>query len=57
MFILGIWFRFLQESFLGVDATIPSVFAGVVTIVGLCTGIDGELIGATNSVVFNVRRS
>lgn len=54
MLTLGIWFRFLQESFLRVDATIPSVFAGVVTIVGLCTGIDGELIGATNAVVFNV---
>lgn len=54
MLILGIWFRFLQESFLGVNATIPSVFAGVITIVGLCTAIDGDLIAATNSVVFNV---
>jgi hypothetical protein len=54
MFILGIWFRFLQESLLGANSSIPCMFAGVVTIVGLCTGIDGGLLGATNSVVFNV---
>ena len=54
MMTLGVWFRFLQESFLGMHATTPAMFAGVVTIVGTCTGIDGDLIGATNSVVFNV---
>ena len=54
MFVLGIWFRFLQESFLRVNSSIPCMFAGVVTIVGLCTAIDGDLLSATNSVVFNV---
>ena len=54
MMILGVWFRFLQECFLGVNATIPCVFAGVITIVSLCTALDGDLIAATNSVVFNV---
>jgi hypothetical protein len=53
MFVLGIWFRFLQESFLGIGAAIPCMLAGVVTIVGLCIAIDGDLLVATNSVIFN----
>ena len=54
MILLGIWFRVLQESFLGTDATIPSMLAGVVTIWMLATGVGGDLLGPTNTVIFNV---
>lgn len=54
MVLLGIWFRVLQESFLGLDATIPAMLAGVATIWVLSTGVGGDLLGPTNTVIFNL---
>jgi hypothetical protein len=54
MLLLGIWFRFLQESFLGIHATIPAMLAGIVTILTLSSGLGGDLLGATNMVIFNI---
>jgi hypothetical protein len=54
MAFLGVWFRFLQESFLGIDATIPAMLAGIVTILALATGVGGDLLGATNRITFPV---
>jgi hypothetical protein len=54
MALLGVWFRFLQESFLGIDATIPALLAGIVTILSLAAGVGGDLLGATNRVTFAV---
>jgi hypothetical protein len=54
MALLGVWFRLLQESYLGVDATIPAMLAGVITILTLATGVGGDMLGATNTVIFNI---
>jgi hypothetical protein len=54
MTLLGMWFRFLQESFLGIDATIPAMLAGIVTILSLAAGVGGDMLGATNRVTFAV---
>jgi hypothetical protein len=54
MMLMGIWFRFLQESFLNIDATIPAMLAGIVTILMLSAGLGGDLLGATNSVIFAI---
>jgi hypothetical protein len=54
MTLLGVWFRFLQESFLGIHATIPAMLAGIVTILTLSAGVGGDLLGPTNSVIFAV---
>jgi hypothetical protein len=54
MTLLGVWFRFLQESFLRIDATIPAMLAGVVAVLTLATGVEGTMLGATNTVIFNV---
>jgi hypothetical protein len=54
MTLLGVWFRFLQESFLGIDATIPAMLAGTVAILTIAPGLGGDLLGPTNGVIFNV---
>jgi hypothetical protein len=54
MALLGIWFRFLQESFLGIDATIPSMLAGVSTILAVAPSVGGDMLGPTNGVVFSI---
>jgi hypothetical protein len=54
MFALGAWFSFLQQYFLSATATIPALLAGAVSILTLCTGLESDLLNATNSIVFNV---
>lgn len=54
MILLGVWFRFLQDSFLRIDATIPAMLAGVVTILVLASALGGDLVTPTSGVVFNV---
>ncbi len=54
MALLGAWFRWLQESFLSVNATIPSLFAGVVALFAIAHQVDGGVIGPINGVVFNL---
>lgn len=52
MTLLGMWFRFLQEYFLGLNATIPAILAGVVTILTLASGVGGDLISPTSGLIF-----
>jgi hypothetical protein len=54
MALMGAWFRFLQESFLGIEATIPAILTGVITILTLASGLGGDMLGATNAVVFAI---
>jgi hypothetical protein len=54
MALIGIWFRFLQDSFLGIDATIPAMLAGIVTIMALVPNVGGDLLTPTNGVIFRV---
>jgi hypothetical protein len=54
MALLGAWFRWLQEAFLGVDATIPALLAGLLALFALPTGIQGGVIGAINVVPFYI---
>ena len=54
MMFLGVWFRFLQEFFLGANPTTPSLLAGVITVAGTGIGVTGDGLTAINSVVFNV---
>ncbi len=54
MALLGVWFRFLQDSFLRIDATIPAMLAGVVAILTLASGIGGHVFGVTNTVILNI---
>jgi hypothetical protein len=52
MTIVGIFLRYLQESFLGIDATIPAILAGVVSLLSISATLGGELLISVNSVVF-----
>jgi len=54
MALLGIWFRFLQDSFLRMDSTIPAMLAGVVAILVIIPNIGGDLLAPTSGVIFNV---
>jgi hypothetical protein len=54
MGLIGIWFRFLQEYFLRIDATIPEMLAGIVTIIALVPSVGGDLLAPTNGVIFYV---
>ena len=54
MTLLGVWFRFLQDSFLRMDSTIPAMLAGVVVIITIAPNVGGGLLGVTSGVVFNV---
>jgi hypothetical protein len=54
MGVLGIWFRFLQDSFLRIDSTIPAMLAGIVAILTICPALEGDLLSPTNGVIFNV---
>jgi hypothetical protein len=53
MAILGVWFRYLQDSFLRMDSTIPAMLAGVVTTLVISSNIGGDIITPTSGVVFN----
>jgi hypothetical protein len=52
MTLIGMFLRFLQESFLGTDATIPAILAGVVSLLSISATLGGELLTSVNSVVF-----
>jgi len=52
MTLIGIFLRYLQESFLGTDATIPAILAGVVSLLSISATLGGELLISVNSVVF-----
>jgi hypothetical protein len=54
MLVLGVWFRFLQEYFLGPNATTPALLAGVIAVAGTGIGVTGDGLVAFNSVGFNV---
>jgi hypothetical protein len=54
MGLLGVWFRWLQEAFLGVNATIPALFAGVIALFAVAPAIQGAVIAPINGVVYNV---
>jgi hypothetical protein len=54
MAVLGVWFRFLQESFLRIDATIPALLGGIAAILPIATGVGGDLLAAFNTVVLAV---
>lgn len=54
MVVMGAWLRFLQESFLGMDATIPAMLAGIIAILTLAAGVGGDLLAAFNTVIFRV---
>jgi len=54
MAILGVWLRLLQESFLGIHATIPAMLAGIITIIALMGGVEGDLLMPTNGVIFGI---
>jgi len=54
MGLLGVWFRFLQDSFLRMDSTIPAMLAGVVAIMTIAPNIGGDLLGVTSGVVFSI---
>lgn len=54
MTLLGVWFRFLQESFLRIDATIPAMLAGIVTILLLAHGLEADLISPTSGLIFRL---
>jgi hypothetical protein len=54
MALLGAWFRWLHEAFLGPRAAIPSLFAGVVALFAIAPAIQGGVIGPINGVVYNV---
>jgi len=52
--LLGIWFRFLQEYFLRIDATIPAMIAGVVIILALVHGLEGDLVTPTTGLLIRI---
>jgi hypothetical protein len=52
MTLIGIFLRFLQESFLGTEATIPAMLAGVVALLTLAATVGGDILGSVNTVVF-----
>jgi hypothetical protein len=52
--ILGIYFRFLQEYFLRIDATIPAMLAGVLIILVLVHTLEGDLLSPTSGLVIRV---
>lgn len=54
MALMGVWMRLLQESFLRMDATIPMLLAGVVSILVIPPQVEAELLGPINSIVFQV---
>jgi hypothetical protein len=54
MALLGIWFRFLQETFLRSDATIPAMLAGIVTILAIVPTVGGDLLAPTAGVIMTV---
>jgi hypothetical protein len=54
MGILGVWFRFLQDSFLRMDSTIPAMLAGVVITLTISSNIGGDVITPTAGVIFNL---
>jgi hypothetical protein len=54
MAVLGVWFRFLQSSFLRMDSTIPAMLAGIVAILTIAPNVGGDLLAPTSGVVFNV---
>ena len=44
--------RFLQESFLSIDATIPAMLAGVVALLTLSANLGGDMLTTINTIVF-----
>jgi hypothetical protein len=54
MGLLGVWFRWLHEAFLGANATIPSFFAGVIALFAIAPAVQGGVIGPINGVVYTV---
>jgi hypothetical protein len=54
MALLGAWFRWVHECFLGVDATIPSLFAGAVALFAIAPAVLGGVIAPINDVVYKV---
>ena len=54
MTVIGVFFRFLQESFLGTDATIPAMLVGVVALLSLSANIGGDLVVSFNTVGFAI---
>jgi hypothetical protein len=48
----GVFLRFLQESFLGLDATIPAMLVGVVALLTLSSTMGGDILTSVNTVVF-----
>jgi hypothetical protein len=51
MALVGIWLRFLQDYFLGIDATIPALLTGVVAILTIVHGLEADLISPTSGLV------
>jgi hypothetical protein len=54
MGLIGIYFRFLQDYFLRLDATIPALLAGVVTIFTLAVTLEADLVPATSGLMFRL---
>jgi hypothetical protein len=51
MTLMGVWLRFLQDYFLGIDATIPALLTGVVAILTIVHGLEADLIAPTSGLV------
>src|SRR5207244_1234098 len=47
MAIMGMYMRFFQEYFLRLDATIPAMLAGVVTIFTIAVAMEADLLPVT----------
>ena len=54
MAALGLWLRFLQESLLGLTATIPALLAGVTTIFQIVPTIESTVVAPVNNVIFRL---
>jgi O-antigen polysaccharide polymerase Wzy len=54
MTLAGVFLRFLQESFLGIEATIPAMLVGVVALLTLSATMGGDILTSVNTVVFAI---
>jgi hypothetical protein len=54
MFILGIWFRLLQEHFFSADATIPALLLSAAIVYTTARSVGGGLTAPIAGAVFNL---